>query len=244
MVVLDARCNSCHGSPRSGGAPGYFRSDIFGDLDGVMGAVSQADRLLARSEDGTMPPANTLTGSLTDAELQVLRDWHAAGAPSAPCDGTTAADAGLDVNLSDAGTTDTGSTDTSTSDTGIDAGADAVTDATADAGCSDCVTVQQVVDDVFATSCATAGCHDLTARAGGIALEGDDLMDVLLAPAFQVPDMPRIDPGDPARSYLWRKSVGDHSEVGGVGTVMPPGGGLTEAQLDTLETWILDGARP
>lgn len=252
MVVLDARCNSCHGSPRQLGAPGYFRSDVFLDVDGVQGAVAQADRLLARSEDGTMPPANTLTGMLTDEELQVLRDWHAAGAPSAPCDGTMPADAGmdagatdaaLDTGASDAGATDAGATDAGTSDAAMDT-ADDAPEADADAPCPDCLTLQNVIDDVFEPSCSTSGCHDVVSFGGGLSLEGDDLMDVLLAPSFQLPAMARVDPGDPTRSYLWRKSIGNHTLAGGVGTIMPPGGGLTQDQLDTLETWILEGARP
>lgn len=245
MVVLDARCNSCHSAPPQQGAPGYFRSDVFGTEGGVQGAVAQADRILARSEDGTMPPSNTLTGDLTDAELQILRDWHAAGAPSAPCDGTTAADAGIDTGAADTGTTDTGATDAGAADTATpDTGAtDTGTTDTLEP-CDDCVTLSQVVDEVFAPSCATGGCHDMRSLGGGIALEGDDLMDVLLASSFQLPAMPRVTPGDEDRSYLYLKVVDEHADAGGFGTIMPPGGGMSDQAVDLLRDWIRDGARP
>ena len=56
----------------------------------------------------------------------------------------------------------------------------------------------------------------------------------------------RVEPGDPERSYLWRKINDTHLEVGGVETRMPPPPAppLDPEDLDTLETWIVSGAAP
>lgn len=55
-------------------------------------------------------------------------------------------------------------------------------------------------------------------------------------------DLPRIAPGDPAGSYLWRKLEGTQLEVGGMGSQMPQIGELTEEELALIEAWISAGA--
>ena len=62
--------------------------------------------------------------------------------------------------------------------------------------------------------------------------------------AEQVPEMPRIAPGDPGGSYLWRKINDTHAAVGGTGTAMPPAFTLEQVELETIEAWILAGAEP
>ena len=57
--------------------------------------------------------------------------------------------------------------------------------------------------------------------------------------------MDRIEPGDPANSYLWHKFNNSHLSVGGTGSRMPKGGQpLGAADLALIEQWILDGANP
>ena len=51
--------------------------------------------------------------------------------------------------------------------------------------------------------------------------------------------MPLITPGKPEESYLWRKVMGDHKDVGGVGARMPPTEPLHTAELDLLRAWIV-----
>lgn len=52
-----------------------------------------------------------------------------------------------------------------------------------------------------------------------------------------------IEPGDPAASYLLMKLNGTYLEApGGGGDPMPPGMALSDAQLATIEGWILAGA--
>lgn len=84
--VLQARCNQCHSSPPTGGAPRYLRLDSLSDVDGVEGAVSQANRSLSRAEGGTMPPP--AFGRMTEDEVDVLSRWVAAGTPVAECEST------------------------------------------------------------------------------------------------------------------------------------------------------------
>lgn len=55
--------------------------------------------------------------------------------------------------------------------------------------------------------------------------------------------------GDPAKSYLMVKLEGTQESLavecpnGSCGTIMPPGTKLPATQLDTVRTWIADGAK-
>ncbi|TVR04336.1 MAG: hypothetical protein EA398_02180 [Deltaproteobacteria bacterium] len=61
----------------------------------------------------------------------------------------------------------------------------------------------------------------------------------------RIPGLRFVEPFDPQGSYLWHKLAGTHREVGGTGGRMPQGGPfLTEAELDLMELWILQGAAP
>lgn len=87
------------------------------------------------------------------------------------------------------------------------------------------------------------GCHLTGEEPGGLALHPNaayrNLVDV---PSVESPLM-RVRPGDPARSYLWRKLEGTHREAGGGGERMPldqpP---LDASALDTIRRWIEAGA--
>jgi cytochrome c553 len=77
-LILDAYCISCHTSPAAGGAPGYFRLDVFDTSGGVSGAHDMAERIVARTTAGTMPLGGPV---LADAEIETLTKWLANGAP-------------------------------------------------------------------------------------------------------------------------------------------------------------------
>lgn len=84
--ILDSYCATCHGAPPSGGAPATFRLDVFGTVDGIVGAGAKALRIKARAADTrTMPP--TGAAQPTDAERAVLAAWANAGAPE--CEDST-----------------------------------------------------------------------------------------------------------------------------------------------------------
>jgi hypothetical protein len=64
----------------------------------------------------------------------------------------------------------------------------------------------------------------------------------LLSASTQLPDMPRVTPGDPEQSYAWHKLQGTHLDVGGSTAAMPMIGMLSDEELALVEAWIEDGA--
>lgn len=130
------------------------------------------------------------------------------------------------------GTTDqtTGTTDTPTSSTTATTGGAAP--AFAD------------IQEIFNTACS---CH-LNApdpSNGQMELTGGKAhANIVGVPSTQLPTMNRIEPGDPASSYLWLKlkTVGGYVEAGGGGDPMPLVGTLTPEQIGTIEAWIIAGA--
>ena len=74
---------------------------------------------------------------------------------------------------------------------------------------------------------------------------GNAYNDLVGMVSTDVAGMNRVEPGDPANSYLWHKLVDTHLGVGGSGTQMPKlAPQLSQIKLDTIEQWILDGALP
>lgn len=103
-------------------------------------------------------------------------------------------------------------------------------------------TLARVHAEVFTPQCAA--CHvDRSVPSAGFSLRWDaTLRERLLAPATQAPDMPRITPGDPERSYLWHKVSGTHRQLGGRGERCPVDAPpLDEATMNLLRTWIESG---
>ncbi len=92
---------------------------------------------------------------------------------------------------------------------------------------------------LFEIECA--GCHVNGANSGGMNM--DDPADVIGFPSNDVATMNRIEPGFPDDSYIWHKLNDTQAAVGGAGLQMPRvGPPLTQAELDMVETWILEGA--
>ena len=56
-------------------------------------------------------------------------------------------------------------------------------------------------------------------------------------------DMFLVAPGDLEQSYLYRKLNNTHMEVGGSGDQMPFDAKLTAEELETIRTWIEQGAQ-
>jgi len=68
--VLAARCGGCHGEPPLGGLPAF---------PDYTRAAALADRIIARIDQGTMPPVGL--EPLTAAERALVAAWVAGGAP-------------------------------------------------------------------------------------------------------------------------------------------------------------------
>lgn len=216
LAVMEARCNSCHGVPTAGGAPDYLRLDTFEDVDGVLGLVNQSGRVVARTQDGTMPPGVTMDRE----ELRLLERWHEDGAPFDACMSVApSADAGVDAGTDAATTADVAEDSTRTSNASLEA-----------------------VDTIFRTSCAP---HHYGATAPILDLSNGDnaLLDRLFAPSLQQPDLNRVEPGEPQQSYLYLKLVGGHLAEGGAGARMPFEREFSDRDRETIRSWI-EGLEP
>lgn len=79
--IIQRRCVSCHAMPTVNGAP--FALLSYQDTQGPAAAGGLIyERMAARMVAGTMPPG----GGATEAEIGVVRDWAALGAPEGRMD--------------------------------------------------------------------------------------------------------------------------------------------------------------
>jgi hypothetical protein len=101
----------------------------------------------------------------------------------------------------------------------------------------------RVVQEKIVPRCATASCHAGEFPQAYPPLDADLAHGALVnAPSFQAP-MDLVEPFDPANSYLVLKLRDVAGTVGSVGTPMPLGDALLEeADIQAIETWILNGA--
>jgi hypothetical protein len=112
------------------------------------------------------------------------------------------------------------------------------------------VTWEGRISKIFEFNCG--GCHSGEEPQAGLSLVGEGVYERLLEPSVQNPDMKLIEPGpgtegspgEPENSYLYLKLIGDDSIEG---TKMPYNpltgeGSLTQAELEDIQTWIINGA--
>ena len=101
-------------------------------------------------------------------------------------------------------------------------------------------TLGQITTEIFAVSCAYTGCHAGGSPLGNLSLKADFVAGELIGVASnQVPDLKRVDPGNPDGSYLLMKVRGTE---GIANSQMPLGGTLTDAQIEMIREWIAGGA--
>jgi len=93
--------------------------------------------------------------------------------------------------------------------------------------------------NVFTPNCATANCHSGANPPASLNLEAASSYAMLVGIA-SVGDsgFQRVNPGNPALSYLIQKLEGTASNSG----QMPPAGALDQSVIDTIRQWISDGA--
>ncbi len=107
----------------------------------------------------------------------------------------------------------------------------------------DGVTWESRIKVILEYNCS--GCHGEVNPSAGLSLVGDGVYERLLEPSSQNPDMPLISPSDETSSYLFLKLI-DDSGIVGTGMPFNPNTGeaerLTEAELNDIETWIINGA--
>jgi hypothetical protein len=136
--------------------------------------------------------------------------------------------------LSGATTTTTGTTTTITTITGTTS---STTSTTAPA-----VSFSGQVQPIFNARCALSGCHSGAFPTGGLDLSAGvahgNLVD---QPSSECPSFKRVAPGAPDSSYIIFKLQGSGTCF--VGVQMPFGGPpLSAAEIDTIRTWIAQGA--
>jgi hypothetical protein len=101
-------------------------------------------------------------------------------------------------------------------------------------------TFTRVQNEVFTPNCTTAGCHEpIGHQAGQVLTAGNAYGNIVGVSSTEMPLLHRIEPGDPANSYLYRKITG----AGITGDRMPLGQApLDEAKIRLVRDWIRRGA--
>lgn len=101
-------------------------------------------------------------------------------------------------------------------------------------------TFTRVQTEIFTPTCAVIGCHDnLGRQQGQVLLPGQAYANIVSRPSTQMPSLMRVAPGDPARSYLYRKVTG----AGITGNRMPDSGPpLPDTHIKLIRDWIRRGA--
>lgn len=101
-------------------------------------------------------------------------------------------------------------------------------------------TFTRVQTEVFTPTCTVIGCHDIVGQQEGLVLTPDRSFAMIVDfQSRQVPSLDRVEPGDPASSYLYRKVTGSSIVGERMPFASPP---LTDAQMQLVRNWILRGA--
>jgi mono/diheme cytochrome c family protein len=99
------------------------------------------------------------------------------------------------------------------------------------------------VEPVFLAECGD--CHGAENPKKGLDLsQGRGLAAMLDRPSQEVDGALLLKAGDPAASYLWQKLTHNASEGKGMPRTMFGAKKLPQEQLDLVERWIREGARP
>ena len=102
------------------------------------------------------------------------------------------------------------------------------------------------VQPIFALRCASGGCHVGPFASSGLDLSpGVAWRDLVDAPSVQCGGL-RVDPSDPADSYLLAKLARspDPNRCRDEAQMPPPGAALSEPDRMAILRWILHGAPP
>jgi cytochrome c553 len=100
-----------------------------------------------------------------------------------------------------------------------------------------------LVANVLVPKCATGGCHSGNPPIAWPALDAEVAYDAIVGvPSQQLATMNLVEPYDPACSYFVLKLRGTAGDAGGLATPMPVGESLTEAEIQSIEAWIANGA--
>ena len=97
----------------------------------------------------------------------------------------------------------------------------------------------EIQSGLFTLTCATSNCHSGGNPPAGLNLEaGSSYANLVGIASSQEPGTQRVNAGNPDSSYLIQKLEG----TAATGTVMPPSGGIAQADIDVVRQWIGAGA--
>jgi hypothetical protein len=101
-------------------------------------------------------------------------------------------------------------------------------------------TFTRVQGVVFTVNCAVAGCHSSLSPQQGMSLApGSAYANIVRVHSVERPDLSRVEPSSPDRSYLVKKLRGDPDITG---VRMPNGSTLTPDQIQLVIDWVRRGA--
>ena len=115
-----------------------------------------------------------------------------------------------------------------------------VTDNNGGGNQADAVTLADLQQNIFGAICTN--CHTGANAPRGLRLDSEDNSYAFLVnqAADEMPDLMRVNPGNPDQSYIIKKLEGASDIVGGR---MPLGGPyLSQTQIDQVRNWISNGA--
>lgn len=102
-------------------------------------------------------------------------------------------------------------------------------------------TLESIQTDIFDRSCALSGCHAGSNAPLGLDLSAGNARENLVGVAsVEVPELDRVDPGNPDDSYLVIKLEGSERMVQGRMPLGMPA--LSDEQIGTVREWIEGGA--
>jgi hypothetical protein len=97
-----------------------------------------------------------------------------------------------------------------------------------------------VQNEIFTPTCAQLGCHDNLGRQSEMILSpGRAYAMTVNTASVEMPSLNRVTPGDPARSYLYRKITGAGITGDRMPQNLPP---LSDAHIRLIRDWIRRGA--
>ncbi len=101
-------------------------------------------------------------------------------------------------------------------------------------------TFTRVQNEIFTPTCATVGCHHPIGQQSQMVLTaGTAYGNIVNVPSVEMPQLRRVEPGDVANSYLYRKITGSGITGERMPLSLPP---LSDAQIRLVRDWIRRGA--
>ncbi len=114
---------------------------------------------------------------------------------------------------------------------------------TVEASGTTAVSFERQIQPILSYECAVSGCHvPGNPMAGLVLAAGFSYGQLVNVPSTEVPSMLRVNPGDPATSYLWLKISKNPPPSGWQMPAPATGSVMPASEQDLIQRWILQGA--